>query len=153
MKCRLGERYYHKCIIDGAASIAPSPRPLSPLSVALPTYLLSLSLSLSFFLSFPLSLSLSLSLPSLLSLPLSLSHTHTLTRPRGVWTWIGGTQARIQDFLKRGWRHSQAPPGFPPEKNLWGDTSAPKARSERGSGPEIFYFRTPGDAFSEHLRA
>ena len=52
--------------------------------------------------------------------------------------------------------------GFPPEKNLWGggDTSAPKARSEQGvwvwvwvPPPENFYFRTPGDAFSEHLRA
>ena len=24
----------------------------------------------------------------------------------GVWTWMGGTQTRIQDFLKGGWRHS-----------------------------------------------
>ena len=48
--------------------------------------------------------------------------------------------------------------GFPPEKNSWGDTSAPKACSEWGvwvwvPPPENFYFRTPGDAFSEHLRA
>ena len=46
--------------------------------------------------------------------------------------------------------------GFRQKKIYGGDTSAPKACSEQGvwvPPPENFYFRTPGDAFSEHLRA
>ena len=83
-----------------------------------------------------------------------------ITQPhRHGWTYQGLWLPSHTGWTYQGlWlpSHTDTAAGFPPEKNLWGGHQRAKGAlwaGGLGPPPENFYFRTPGDAFSEHLRA